>query len=277
MSVSALVLTLNEEINVGPCLDTLAWSNDVVVLDSLSTDATRKIAADRGARVVERPFDDWATHQNWAVRRIPFRNPWVFYIDADERCTPELRDEVLARALPEQVAAAFRVRRKDFYMGRWLRHAQLYPSWLIRLFRPEKIRYERSVNPVAIVEGVTEALEAQLLHYPFSHGVGHWIARHNRYSQFEASELIKVRANGNGSEWKRAFTRDPNVRRRALKDIFYRLPARPLVKFAYYAVWRRAFLDGRAGMTYAALQAMYEYMIDCNYRELVRKRDGLPL
>ncbi|HEY4210017.1 MAG TPA: glycosyltransferase family 2 protein [Steroidobacteraceae bacterium] len=275
MSVSVLILTLNEEINIEQCLDSLSWCDDVVVLDSLSTDRTVALAEERGARVVKRPFDNWSAHQNWAVANIDFRHPWVLYLDADERCPDDLRDEALERARAGTTEVAFRVRRKDFFMGQWLKHAQLYPTWLVRLFRPERIRYERLVNPVAIVDGALGELQSHIIHYPFSHGVSHWIARHNRYSDLEAVEAAKVRdrtAHG-GSLW----SRDPNERRRALKDVFFRLPARPLVKFFYYYGWRRGFLDGRAGLTYATLQAIYEYMIACKGNELDRRRRGLPV
>jgi len=279
MSVSVLILTLNEEINIGACLDSLAWCDDIVVLDSLSKDRTREIAEQRGARVVTRAFDNWSAHQNWAVSNIPFRHPWVLYLDADERCEEELHREALQVAQPGAPEAAFRIRRKDFFMGRWLKHAQLYPTWLVRLFRPDRIRYERLVNPVAVVDGPIGELTAHIIHYPFSHGVSHWIERHNRYSDMEAIEAAKVRRGGDdaaapaGSVW----SRDPNERRRALKDVFFRMPARPLVKFAYYYAWRRGFLDGKAGLTYATLQAMYEYMIACKGAEIERRRRGLPV
>jgi glycosyltransferase involved in cell wall biosynthesis len=275
VSVSVLILTLNEETNIQACLDSLSWCEDIVVLDSLSTDRTCEHARERGARVVERPFDNWSAHQNWAVGNIAFRHPWVLYLDADERCTPELRDEVLRRAVPEAPEAAFRVRRKDFFMGRWLKHAQLYPTWLVRVFRPPRIRYERLVNPVAVIDGPAGELSAHIMHYPFSHGVSHWIARHNRYSDMEAIEAAKLgkRLASPANLW----SSDPNERRRALKDLFFQLPGRPLIKFLYYYAWRRGFLDGRAGLTYATLQAIYEYMIACKSIELERRRRGLPV
>jgi glycosyltransferase involved in cell wall biosynthesis len=276
MSVSVLILTLNEATNIAACLDTLSWSDDVVVFDSFSKDATAHIARERGARVIQREFDNWSAHQNWAVSNIDFRHPWVLYLDADERCPAELGAEVIARALPDAAQSAFRIRRKDFLMGRWLRRAQLYPTWFVRLFRPERIRYERLVNPVALVDGPVGSLDAHILHYPFSHGVAHWVARHNAYSDMEARELLKVREGGSYSS-ARALSKDPNERRRALKDVFYRIPARPLMKFCYYYGWRRGFLDGRAGLMYSTLQAIYEYLIECKYEELLRRRDGLQL
>ena len=274
MSVSVLVLTLNEETNLKACLDSLSWSDDIVVLDSMSKDATATIALASGARVVERAFDNWSSHQNWAMKSIEFKNPWVLYLDADERCPPELRDEVRRRVKPDSEEGAFRIRRKDFFMGRWLKRAQHYPTWLVRLFRPEKIRYERLVNPVAIVDGPVETLYEHIIHYPFSHGIAHWMARHNNYSDFEARELLKVRE-GTATSRSKIFASDPAERRRALKDLFFRMPARPLLKFFYFYLWRRGFLDGRAGLTYSTLQAIYEYLIDCKYRELVRKKRGM--
>lgn len=275
MNVSVLILTLNEEINLVDCLKSLSWSDDIVVYDSLSTDRTQEIAREHGARVITRPFDNWSTHQNWAMQNIEFKYPWVLYFDADERCDDNLRDEVLQRASPDAPESAFRIRRKDYFMGRWLKHAQLYPTWLVRLFRPKKIRYERLVNPVAMIDGPTSELQGNIIHYPFSHGIAHWVARHNRYSDMEAIEAIKVQDNrrSEGS----LFSRDPNVRRRALKDVFFRLPARPLIRFLYSYVWRRGFLDGNAGFTYAVLLMFYEYMITCKTLELRRKEKGLPI
>ncbi len=161
-------------------------------------------------------------------------------------------------------------------MGQWLKHAQLYPTWLVRLFRPERIRYERLVNPIALVDGALGNLDGHILHYPFSHGISHWIARHNNYSDFESHELLKLREGTTDSGGK-LLSRDPIERRRALKGLFFRLPGRPLIKFLYYLIWRRGFLDGHAGLTYSTLQAIYEYQIDCKYRELLRRKQGLPV
>jgi glycosyltransferase involved in cell wall biosynthesis len=274
-NVSVLILTLNEEVNINACLDSLSWSDDIVVLDSMSTDGTQQIAIERGARVITRAFDNWSAHQNWAVQNIQFRNKWVLYLDADERCEDELRIEVLSRARDEALESAFRVRRKDYFMGRWLRHAQLYPTWLVRLFRPKKIRYERLVNPVAVVDGQTSELHGHIIHYPFSHGIAHWIARHNRYSDMEAVEALKVQQQLSTDAT--LLSADPTVRRRALKNLFFRMPVRPVIKFVYYYLWRRGFLDGRAGFTYAILQAFYEYMISCKSLELKRRKLGLPV
>ena len=269
-----MVLTKDEEINIAACLECLRFSDDVVVFDSISGDRTTEIARTfENTRVVERPFDNWSAHQNWAVSNIEFRHPWVLYVDADERIEPDFAAEIMAAADPEAPEAAFRMRRKDYFQGTWLKRAQLYPSWFVRMFRPEKIRYERLVNPVAHVDGPTGELQGHIIHYPFSKGLVHWFERHNSYSGFEAQELIKV-LRGKRQPISGVLSRDPNVRRATLKDIFYRLPLRPQIKWAYYVFWRRAFLDGRAGMTYARLQSIYEAMITFKVRELQRQERG---
>jgi len=275
MPVSVLILTLNEEINLASCLKSVDWSDDVVVFDSYSTDRTIDIGKEAGARVVQRRFDNWSAHQNWAMENIEFRNPWVLYLDADERCPSDLAAEIQSIVVATS-NAAFRLRRKDYFMGQWLRRAQLYPTWLVRLFRPEAIRFERLVNPVPVVSGNIGKLDGHLYHSPFSHGIRHWVARHNGYSDMEAEEYVKLLDTKQVSLVE-LFSRDPNLRRMALKNVFYFLPARPLAKFIYYYIGRRGFLEGRAGLTYSLLQSYYEYLIVIKTRELVRRQKGLPV
>ena len=275
MAISILILTLNEETNIGACLDALAGFDDVIVFDSMSKDRTVEIARAKGARIVERPFDNWAAHQNWAMDNIAFKHPWVFYLDADERMTPELREEILeiARnaARPE---VAFYCGRKNFFLGKWIRHA-MPPSLIMRFFKPKKIRFERLVNPVPVIDGPHGYLRHYFEHYNFSKGITEWFDKHNKYSLFEAMEGMKLRERpvGLGA----LFAGDRFERRRALKELSFRLPLRPLVKFLYMYVLKLGFLDGRAGYTYCKLQAMYEYMIVVKMRELERKQRGLPV
>ncbi len=275
--ISVMILTKDEQINIGACLDCLGFSDDVVVYDSLSTDKTVEIARGyENVSIVERPFDNWSSHQNWGAKNIEFKHPWVLYVDADERVDDELAREVRRMADPDAPESAFRMRRKDYFMGKWLRHAQLYPSWFVRMYRPEKIRYERLVNPVAHVDGSIGDLQGHIIHSPFSKGLVHWFERHNSYSGFEAEEQLKVTGGDRRPVWQ-VLSRDPNDRRAALKDIFFRLPMRPHLKWLYYMIWRRAFLDGRAGLTYARLQYIYEYMILMKAQELRLKQSGKQL
>lgn len=266
--ISILVLTKNEERDLPGCLESVAWSDDIHVYDSMSTDRTVEIAESFGAKVTKRPFDNWAAHQNWGLQNIPFKHPWVFYIDADERVTPELRDTVAAAAATPHDNVAFRMQRRDFFMGTWLKHVQTSPYY-IRLFRPGKIRYERLVNPVTIPDGPVAELQGYLDHYPFSKGVTHWLDRHNSYSTFEARQIVENRkANADFSLGKALLAKDFNERRFHQKELFYRLPARPLIKFLLLYLAKRGFLDGSAGLTYSILQSIYEYMIVLKTREL---------
>lgn len=269
--ISVLVLTRNEEKNLPACLDSVAWCDDVHVYDSMSEDRTVAIAQARGAHVTQRPFDNWASHQNWGLAHIPFRHPWVFYIDADERMTAELVEACRAAASSPGDCVAFRVQRRDFFMGTWLRHAQ-NTAFYQRLFRPGKMRYERLVNPVSVPDGPVGDVAGYLDHYPFSKGVSDWLARHNTYSTLEARQILMNREAGGRASLRAAlFDADFNVRRYHLKELFYRLPARPLVKFLYLYVARLGFLDGYAGFTYSALQCIYDYMIVLKTAELERE------
>jgi glycosyltransferase involved in cell wall biosynthesis len=266
--ISVLVLTKNEQQDLPGCLASVSWSDDIHVYDSMSTDRTMEIATAAGATITTREFDNWAAHQNWGLRNIAFKHPWVLYIDADERVTPELRETILQAVRAPVQNVAFRVQRRDFFMGTWLKHVQTSPFY-IRLFRPEFVRYERLVNPVTLVDGPIGQIGGLLDHLPFSKGVSHWVARHNSYSTLEA-EQIRINQSGcaSFSFWKTLFEGDFNVRRYHQKELFYRLPARPLVKFLLLYFCKRGFMDGRAGLTYAVLQSFYEYMIVLKSREL---------
>jgi glycosyltransferase involved in cell wall biosynthesis len=272
-SCSILVLTKNEQIDLPGCLQSMAWSDDIVVYDSCSTDKTSEIARSQGARVVERPFDNWASHQNWGLRNISFKHPWVFYIDADERLTPAAAAELQAIASnPDPGFVAYRIRRRDFFQGRQLKHVQTSP-WYIRFFRPEFVHYERLVNPITVVDGLVGDLQHLLDHYPFSKGLSHWIARHNSYSSFEAQQILQNRASQEPFSLRAAFLeRDFNRRRFHQKELFYRLPARPLIKFVLLYVLKRGFLDGRPGFTYALLQSIYEAFIVLKVHELEQQQ-----
>jgi glycosyltransferase involved in cell wall biosynthesis len=254
--ISVLILTRNEEQDLPGCLQSVAWSDDIHVLDSFSGDRSCEIARAAGARVTQRVFDDWSAHQNWALANVPFRHPWVFYLDADERVSPELAASLAEAARQNLDQVAFRIRRRDFWGKRWLKHV-VASSLYVRLFRPEKMRYERLVNPVSIADGPIGELDGYLDHYPFSKGLTHWLERHNSYSSFEAREAARA----SPLKLPALFSRDFTERRFQQKELFYRMPARPLLKFFLLYLGKRGFLDGRAGLDYALLQSFYEYMI----------------
>ena len=259
--VSALIFTKDEEKNLPECLEALEWCEDIHVVDSYSDDRTAAIAEANGATLTRRRFTDWASHQNWAVENVPFKNDWILYVDADERVTAELARSVLAAVRNPGNNVAFRFRRRDFLGEKWLKHVQLQ-HWSLRLFRREVIRYERLVHCVPTIAGNIGVIDGILNHYPFSKGYTNWLDRHNRYSTFEARQtLIDEAAAVDHSDWRALVGKDIYKRRYYQKLLFYRLPFRPAVKFLLlYFMWG-GFMDGAAGFKYAALQAIYEYFI----------------
>jgi glycosyltransferase involved in cell wall biosynthesis len=269
--ISILVMTLNEETNLPGCLDTVRWSDDIHVFDSYSSDRTAEIAQEYGAKVWFRKFDNYAQHQNWALKNITFKYPWVFYFDADERVTPNLA-AAMQRAVQEPSDnVAFRVRRRDFFLDTWLKHVQM-TAFYERLFRPDKMHYERLVNPVSVPDGPVGTVEGYLDHYPFSKGITGWVERHNSYSTNEAMQILADSAGAKPFDLRGVlFERDPNERRRNMKRLYYRMPFRPLVKFIIMYFLKRGFLDGAAGFTYTALVAYYETLISFKTDELRRR------
>lgn len=276
--ISVLILTKNEEQDLPGCLDSVRWSDDVHVYDSGSTDGTAQIAVGAGARFVQRASASQeafganeSEHKNWALANIPFRHEWVLHLDADERITPELAASIGRAVEAPGENVAFRLRRRDFWGRRWLKHA-VNSSYYIRLFRPQKLHYERLVNPISVAHGPVGELDGFLDHYPFSKGMSHWLSRHNAYSSLEAQQIMRNRAAGQPFSFSGAFlAKDPNERRFHQKELFYRLPARPLLKFFLLYVVKRGFLDGSAGLQYATLQSFYELMIVLKTKELVLK------
>jgi len=253
------------------------WSDDVWVYDSGSSDATRDIATRAGARVIVRPLScgqelfggNEAEHKNWALDNIPFRYPWVLHLDADERVTPELATSILRAIQNPSDKVAFRVKRRDFWRNQWLKHV-VTSSFYIRLFRPNFMRYDRLVNPLSLPNGPIGELQGYLDHYPFSKGLAPWLNKHNAYSSLEAQQIEQNRAANRRFSVKEAlFGKDRNHRRFHQKELFYRIPGRPLIKFVLLYVGKRGFLDGVAGFRYAVLQSIYEYLIVLKTNELV--------
>ena len=280
MSISILILTKNEAHDLPGCLASIKWSNDIVIYDSFSSDKTLDIARSAGTRVIQRseqnqslPYGgDEGFHRNWGIHEIAYKNQWLLVIDADERLSSKASLEL--RAIAENKGnhyVAYRIRRRDFFQGRHLCHVQT-SSWYIRFFKPEFVHYERLINPVTVVNGQVGNLKYPLDHYPFSKGLSHWISRHNNYSDFEAQQIIKNRNNKETFNFYAAFfERDYNRRRFHQKELFYRMPGRPLIKFILLYIIKRGFMDGKPGFVYALLQTMYETMIILKVKELEQK------
>ncbi len=244
-----------------------------MVFDSLSVDRTVELATAAGARVLQRRFDDYASQRNAALA-TDFKHDWVLMVDADERVPGDLVAEIaaaVAGAPPD--LTLFRLRRKDFFMGKWLRRSSGYPTWFGRLVRPGRVRVERSINEEYLTDGRIGHLQGHLHHYPFNQGIAHWFERHNRYSTLEALAKIDGRRQAISSrDW---FQTDPIARRRSLKHMLYRIPLRPQIVFLYLYFVRLGILDGRAGFYFSRMRAAYEMLIDLKVIEIERRKRGL--
>lgn len=262
MKASVLILTYNEEINIRRCLESLSGFDDVVVVDSGSTDATCAIASEMGARILVRPFDNFANQRNFGLEEGALINEWVLHIDADEVLTPEFI-VALSTLEPKGSLDGWRVPSKTILNGHWLKHAGMFPSFQVRLGHRDRLRFKQ------VGHGQREdcspdrigTFQEAYLHFNFSHGLSQWFFKHVRYAEDEARQmqLDKVQ----GETLTSLVSGNSTDRRRAFKTLVSGLPAwlRPPLRFFQVFVWRRGFLDGRVGLQYALMLSAYEAMI----------------
>ena len=268
-AVSAVVLTKNEEDNIGRCIESLGWASEVVVVDDGSTDSTVKIAESLGARVLNHSFESFAKQRNWALDHADLKNDWVLMLDADEVSTDEFAAEVMQSIeQADSDVVAFRTCRKTILDGVWLRHSDGFPVWIMRLAKKGKARFEDSGHgevPVPSVAGTMGVVRSPFLHYAFSRGMDDWWIRHVRYAGREAMRELQEQTDE--SVWS-VFRIDRSRRRRGLRNLSRRLPARGALRFLYQYVLRGGFLDGRTGLRFCRMMACYESMIAIRKQEV---------
>jgi glycosyltransferase involved in cell wall biosynthesis len=273
---SVIILTLNEQDNLDNCLSALQNCNDIVILDSFSTDRTEEISRAYGARFFQRRFDNYAAQRNYGLNEITYKHGWLLMVDADEVVPPELIAE-MQRVVENKGDdnTIFRMRRKDHFLGQWIKRSSGYPTWFGRLLKIGFVRVERAINEEYVTDGEVGYLENHLYHYPFNKGFSSWLEKHNRYSTMEAELIV---SGGLASPvFKDLFAKDPTERRKAVKAIAYRIPGRPLLMFIGLYFLRGGFLDGRAGLTFCILRSFYEFLISCKVRELRLRAQSLLL
>ncbi len=283
MNISVLIPVKNEERNLPDCLASVAWSDDIFVVDSHSADRTEEISRSAGAQVVQFDYDGGARKKkNWALDTLPFKHEWVLIVDADERVPPVLKEEMFA-AIQAGDADGFYLNRRFYFMSRWIRHGGWYPSWNLRLFRHRLGRYETlgaaagaqsgdvETHEHVVLNGRVAYLRHDLIHEDYR-DLFDFIERHNRYSSWDAHvyrELVR-----GGGELNASLSGAPVERKRFLKKIWVRLPFRPLLRFLLMYVLRGGFLDGRAGFHFCVLQSISEYHVGLKIRELERREQG---
>jgi glycosyltransferase involved in cell wall biosynthesis len=226
-----------------------------VVVDTRSTDRTRELAAAAGCVVLDHPFDGYPQQRDWGLRHASVRNAWILMIDADERVAPELRRSIADVLADPSPMSAYAVRFRFIFYGRWMKHSW-YGTWIIRLMRRDRARYEmRGVHEHLVVDGPTGYLQGDLVHNDFR-DMNAWIDKHNRYATLEAAEMMR---DGRGERLQGRLFGSRVERRRWLKDrVWNRLPLRPFWVFLFLYVIRRGFLDGALGLRFCVMHAMFD-------------------
>ena len=232
--LTALVPTKNEERLLGRCLDSVRWADEILVVDSGSTDRTLDIARAAGARILEHEYVDSAAQKNWAIPQA--RHPWVFLVDADECATPALQGEI--RALLAREAGPdkdfYRIGRDTWFFGRRIRRTSFAHDSVARLFRREAGRYENARVHASLVEaGLSGGRLRGRLEHRTCEVFDRYMEKFNRYSTCRAFDY---RAKGQRATW-------------------WRMLSRPAWRFFRMYVLQRGFLDGRAGLALCGLEA----------------------
>jgi glycosyltransferase involved in cell wall biosynthesis len=236
MGLSVTVITRDEEARIGACLESVAWAQEIVVVDAESTDHTVEIARRYTPRVVVRPWPGFGEQKAFALGLAS--EPWVLSLDADEQVSPALRADIAGVLDRDGPLDGYHVPRQNFFLGRWIRHGTWYPDYQLRLFRRERASFPPvSVHESAQVRGRLGYLRGPLRHESYE-GIADFVERANRYSTLAAPHLA---ASG-----RRVWALD--------------LVARPLGRFLAMFLWHRGFLDGRRGLLLALLYSHYVFL-----------------
>ncbi|MEI6350721.1 MAG: glycosyltransferase family 2 protein [Verrucomicrobiota bacterium] len=280
--ISILIPIRNEAENLPRCLASVAWADQIIVVDSQSTDGSQKIAEQHGAEVVQFQFNGtWPKKKNWALESLPFKHEWVFILDADEVLPPGGREEFQRIVVgAEDGISGYWINRRFMFMGKWLKHAY-YPNWNLRLFKHALGRYEKlteadtrsgdnEVHEHIVVRGKTGHLRSELDHYAFP-SVDVFVEKHNRYSNWEAFVALDRHLGDSASGLQKGSV---GLRRR-LKQLSHWLPCRGLLRFLYVYGWQLGFLDGVEGYYFARLHGFYEFLSTAKTYEL-KKQARVP-
>jgi len=280
--IAVIILTLNEAPNLPHALGSVSgWAREIIVVDSNSTDDTVDIATRAGCRVVLHEFEDYAKQRNFALEGIPINASWVFFMDADEWLTEELKSEISGIVASQRSENGFFVKWRMMWMGTWVRRGY-YPTWILRMFRRGAGRCEnRAVNEHMVVDGPIGYLENDFVHQDRK-GLDHWIRKHVDYATREAAELLRLDEVGRRGELELKFWGSQAQRKRWLRyRVWNRLPplVRPFLYFAYRVILRGGILDGPRAFTYHVLHAFwFHFLVDTKYleRKLAKKSGDEP-
>ena len=245
--LSVTVITLEEAHRLRRCLESVAWADELVVVDAESHDKTVQVAREFTDRVMVRPWPGFTAQKNFALEQTT--GDFILSLDADEEAAPELRDEIGTILAGAPAHDGYAVRRRNVFLDRWIRHGGLYPDWQVRLVRRGRGRFvDRAVHESLAVTGTVGRLSSHLVHRSYE-GVGDFVERANRYASLAAEQLVRDGRRVRAGE----------------------LIARPLGRFLSMYVLKRGFLDGRRGLLLATLYAYYVFMRSAKAWEVTRR------
>lgn len=278
--IDVILITCNEEVNLPHALESLqGWTRRVFVVDSGSTDATADVARAHGAEFVTHEWEGYAGQKNWALQNLPLEADWILLLDADEVITADLRARLreIADAPPQQIAEnGFFINRLTYFMGRPIRHCGYFPSWNLRFFRRGRGLFEnRAVHEHVIIDDPVAYIREPMLHED-RRGLEHFIAKHNRYSTLEASQLYHDMQADHVPEDRANVSAETRRRRWLKRHVMPRIPLPGMWRFIYMYVLRLGFLDGRAGFSFCAFIAQYDAMVALKLRDLIRQGQRSP-
>ena len=278
MLLSVIILTKNEEANLLNCLNSLQKLNaEIFVVDSGSTDQTVKIAQKAPCQVFEHPFENQAKQLNWAIQNLPIATPWLMRLDADERLTPELAEE-LKLVLPQTSddITGYQVKRRVFFMNRWIRYGGYYPTWLLRIWRTGLGTCEQRWMDEHIV--LSQGKVANLQHDIIDDNkkdLSFWIDKHNRYADREVKDLLNMVVEQDDPLLKKGQLSQASQRRWIKKNFYGRSPLffRAFFYFLIRYTIGLGFLDGKEGLIFHFLQGFwYRFLVDAKIYELRKKQ-----
>ncbi|MBI3638676.1 glycosyltransferase family 2 protein [Candidatus Wolfebacteria bacterium] len=268
--VSVVILTGNEELNIENCLKSVyGWADEIVVVDSYSADKTLEIAKRYGVKIFQHPFENQARQFNWALDNAKIKNNWIFRLDADEYLTEELKNEITEKLknAPDGVSG-FYIKRRVYFMNRWIKHGAYYPIYFLRLFKKGKARSEdREVDEhIVLTEGESQKLKNDFIDERIQ-TLEWWTGKQNNHSTREVMAIL--RESKNIIQPKLFGT--PTEKRRWIKEkIFRRLPLffRSFAFFIYRYFFRLGFLDGKEGLIFHFLSGLwYPFLVDAKFYE----------
>ncbi|MCD6169077.1 MAG: glycosyltransferase family 2 protein [Candidatus Latescibacteria bacterium] len=245
--LSACVITYNEERNIGKCLKSLTWVDEIVVVDAFSQDNTPQIARQFTPRVLQNRWPGFVQQKNFALSKATY--DWILALDADEVVSGQLKHSILESLSSEPPVDGYFIPRRTFYLGRWINHCGWYPEYRLRLFRKSKARWG-GIDPhdrVVLTSEKVGYLQGDLYHYPYRNISDH-LKKIDRYSTLSAQQMAK------------------QDRSSHLQDIILR----PLLRFTRMYLCQLGFLDGKAGLLISALGAFYVFNKYAKLWELTR-------